>query len=71
MIVRMSRVCHRIERGETWESAAMLAEDALVTHGSCPACFAETLAEVEGLIGGMAMEAVSGSGWSNVRGHWG
>lgn len=68
---RICCVCQRIEQEGEWRSVLLLAEDELVTHGYCPECFEEAMAEVAELVGEWAGGALPSSGWSTMQGQEG
>jgi hypothetical protein len=68
---RVCCVCQRIEQEGEWLSALFLSVDEMVTHGYCPECFDEAMAEVEELVGELATGARPSSGWSIMPGQEG
>jgi len=64
---RICCVCQRIEQEGEWRSALFLSVDEMVTHGYCPECFDEAMAEVEELIGEWAGGVLPSSGWSTMQ----
>lgn len=68
MLTRMCCVCHKIEQEGEWLFASSLSENALLTHGYCPSCFAEAMAEVEDALGSLPMVGMGSSNWSTMRG---
>jgi hypothetical protein len=69
MLTRVCCVCHKVERDGEWLYAPCLSENALVTHGYCPSCFAEAMAEVEDMLGPLPVGGLGYSDWSTMRGH--
>ena len=65
---RICCVCQRIEQEGEWRSDLFLSEDQMVTHGYCPECFGEAMAEVEELMGEGVTGAQPLSGWSTMQG---
>ena len=43
-------VCQRIQEGATWSMENALPADERVTHGYCPACFAEAMSALDEFI---------------------
>lgn len=39
-------ICQRIEEEKGWRSEPLIAAGTLLSHGFCPECFAQTMAEV-------------------------
>jgi len=70
-MMRICCVCQRVERHGVWESVGFLSGDEPVTHGYCPDCFVEVLAEIEELAGAMAVRTLTAPDWPTMRGQWG
>ena len=67
----MRRVCcvaHTVERAGAWEPVAIFSANELVTHGSCPECFDETMAEMDGVAEALVAGGLTLQGWAAVRG---
>jgi hypothetical protein len=69
-MMRMCCVCHRIERNGAWEPVSSLSENEQVTHGYCPACYAEAMAEVAELTSVVAARTLTVANWDTLRGQW-
>jgi hypothetical protein len=67
-MMRMCCVCHKVEREGAWESVACLPENELVTHGYCPECFVEAMAEINELTGALVAGGLTFPGWAAMRG---
>lgn len=73
-MIRMCCVCQRVEQGREWRYVETLAADAQVTHGYCPQCFVQAMADIETVIGknqvASVMRVVRQSNWSPHQGQW-
>lgn len=68
MLMRVCCVCHKVERDGEWLYAPCVPEHALLTHGYCPACFTEAMAEVEETLGSMPIAGMGTSDWAPMQG---
>ncbi len=65
---RICCVCQRIEQEGEWRSALFLSVDEMVTHGYCPECFDEAMAEIEELVSEVATGMRPLPNWSSIQG---
>ncbi|WP_310600988.1 hypothetical protein [Desulfobulbus sp.] len=70
-MIRICCVCHRVERQGTWHAGLFLAEHQRLTHGYCPDCFAEAMAEIEEFCGIAAQRTLGVESRSTVGGQRG
>ncbi|WP_319550514.1 hypothetical protein [Desulfogranum marinum] len=47
MTIKVCCLCNRVERNGIWRYSNRFVEGAVVSHGYCPQCFQETMAEIE------------------------
>lgn len=69
-MMRVCCVCHKVERDGSWESVACFPGNELVTHGYCPECFDEAMAEIDGVAGALVAGGLTSPGWAAMRGQW-
>lgn len=67
-MMRVCCVCHKVERDGAWDSVTCFPENELVTHGYCPECFDEAMAEIDGLTGALVAGGLTSPGWAAMRG---
>lgn len=46
-MVKICCVCNRVEQAGSWTYNGYYYEDVRTTHGYCPSCFNEAMAEIE------------------------
>ena len=66
-MIRRCCKCDKVEQGGKWRYLQLVPADTRVTHGYCPECFAETLAEIEDFIGAKANGDFGAVGWPAHR----
>ena len=49
-ITKICCVCNRVEQDKSWTDHYLFAVDERVTHGYCPTCFDEAMAEIAAYI---------------------
>lgn len=49
MTTKVCCICNRVEHRGLWRYSNCLVEGAAVSHGYCPQCFNETMAEIDKL----------------------
>lgn len=70
-MIRVCCVCRRIETNGTWETRTCLPDHQWITHGYCPECFAEAMAEVEVLVGELTAGGGNGTACGVLDGQGG
>lgn len=69
-MMRVCCVCHAVERDGAWEPVAPFPENELVTHGYCPECFDEAMAEMDGVAEALVAGGLTLQGRAAMRGQW-